>query len=204
MSDGKLKIPYPVIVEGRFDALRLESVIDAKIITTDGFGIFKNAEKKALLTALAAKTPLIILTDPDGAGGLIRSHLCGMLPPGRVIKLYAPRIEGTEKRKKSPSAEGVLGVEGIDGSRLSELFLPYSVPPDGDPALPRSAGITPADLASDGFTGCPGAAERRDAAGGSLGLPPGMNAKAFLSALNLMLSPFEYRDLAARFGGRDG
>ena len=201
MSDGRLKIPYPVIVEGRFDALRLESVIDAEIITTDGFGIFKNAEKKALLAALAAKTPLIVLTDPDGAGGVIRSHLSGTLPPDRVIRLYAPRIEGTEKRKKSPSAEGVLGIEGIDRALLRDLFLPFS---DTCAAHDRG-GITAAMLASDGFTGCAGAAERRDAAGGSLGLPPGMNAKAFLSALNLMLSPFEYRDLAARFGcGRDG
>ena len=198
MDSERIRIPYPVIVEGRYDRLRLSSVIDAEIITTDGFGIFKNAEKKALLAALAAKTPLIVLTDPDGAGGVIRSHLCGTLPPDRIIKLYAPRIEGTEKRKNAPSAEGVLGVEGMDRTLLRDLFLPFS----GTAVARDRGGITAAMLAADGFTGSSGAAERRDAAGGSLGLPPGMNAKAFLSALNIMISAEEYRSLAGRFGAR--
>ena len=123
----RLKIPYPVIVEGKYDRAKLSSVIDARIITTDGFGIFKNKEKTALLRALAKKTPLIVLTDPDGAGGVIRSHICSVLPADSVIRLYVPRVKGVEKRKKEPSAEGVLGVEGMDTEHLRRIFsLPGS------------------------------------------------------------------------------
>jgi len=194
----RLCVRYPVIVEGKYDKLRLSSVIDANIITTDGFGIFKNSEKAALLRALAKKTPLIILTDPDGAGGVIRSHICGLIPPDRTIKLYVPRIKGTEKRKKEPSAEGVLGVEGIDRGELAKLFLPFSA--GGGDGTPPGAEITPADLCRDGFTGSAGSAERRDLAGGSIGLPPGMNAKAFRAALSYILTRDEYLELAKSFG----
>ena len=85
----KLKIPYPVIVEGKYDKLRLSSVIEAQIIATDGFGIFKNHERAALLRALARKTPLIVLTDPDGAGRLIRSHISGILPKDKASLPYS-------------------------------------------------------------------------------------------------------------------
>ena len=109
MNDEKLVIPYPVRVEGKYARQKLASVIDAQIITTDGFGVFKNREKAALIRALAKKTPVIVLTDPDGAGKVIRSHIAGLIPPERMIRLYIPRIEGKEKRKTLPSAEGVLG-----------------------------------------------------------------------------------------------
>ena len=87
MNEEKLVIPYPVIVEGKYDRQKLASVIDAQMITTDGFGVFKNREKAALIRALAEKTPIIVLTDPDGAGKLIRSHLSGIIPPERLIRL---------------------------------------------------------------------------------------------------------------------
>ena len=196
----KLDIPYPVIVEGRYDVLRLQTVLNAHIIPTDGFGIFRSGEKKTLLRALAAKTPLIVLTDPDGAGGVIRSGICGMLPPERVIRLYVPRTPGKEKRKASPSAEGVLGVEGISPDILRELFAPYA----GRAAESlKSGGITPADLYRDGLTGRPGSASARDEFGKSLGLPPGMNAKAFLSAIGFLLTRDEYTEKIreSRFGG---
>ena len=118
----RLKIPYPVIVEGKYDKLRLESVIEAHIIPTDGFGIFKKEEKASMFRALAKKTPLILLTDSDGAGKLIRSHLTSVLPKERLIQLYVPRISGKEKRKNEPSAEGILGVEGMERELLFELF----------------------------------------------------------------------------------
>ena len=198
----RLKIPFPVIVEGKYDRLRLASVIDGKIITTDGFGIFKNTEKRALLRALAAKTPLIVLTDPDGAGSVIRSHLTGILPADKVIRLYVPRIDGKEKRKPVPSAEGVLGVEGMERDLLRKLFLPYA---DGNsPAENKGRQITAADLYGDGLTGTPDSAARRDAFGAKLGLPPGMNAKAFLSALSFIMTYDEYVAAVAELFSGDG
>ena len=120
----KLKIPYPILVEGKYDRLRLLSVLDAQIITTDGFGIFNKKEKTSLLRALAKAGQIIVLTDSDGAGKLIRSHVSGCLPKESVINLYTPEIFGKEKRKAEPSAEGKLGVEGMERELLYNLFLP--------------------------------------------------------------------------------
>ena len=109
----KLKIPYPIIVEGKYDRLRLLSVVDATVLTTDGFGVFRKKEKLALFRKLGEKSKIIILTDSDGAGKLIRSHLTGAISPDRILQLYIPQIKGVEKRKSMPSAEGTLGVEGM-------------------------------------------------------------------------------------------
>ena len=126
MMGERLRIPYPVIVEGRYDKLRLESVIEAQILTTDGFGLFNHGEKTKLFAALAKKSPLIVLTDSDGAGKLIRSRITSCIPKERLIHLYVPRISGVEKRKKAPSAEGILGVEGMERELLYKLLLPYA------------------------------------------------------------------------------
>ena len=126
MTRERLKIPFPVIVEGKYDKLRLECVMEGQILTTDGFGVFNAREKTQLFRALAQKTPLILLTDSDGAGKLIRSHLTSCLPAGRLIQLYIPKIAGTERRKEHPSAEGTLGVEGMEQSLLYDLLAPYA------------------------------------------------------------------------------
>ncbi len=186
----KIKIPYPVIVEGKYDKLRLSSVIEANIIATDGFGIFKDHEKAALLRALARKTPLIILTDPDGGGKVIRSYLSRILPREKVISLYVPRIEGKEKRKKEPSAEGVLGVEGVEREIIRDLFSPYT-----DTKITERIEenpLSPAMLCRDGLTGAPESTARRDAVGAEFGLPPGMNAKAFIAAIKCVATYEEY------------
>ncbi len=186
----KLKVPYPVIVEGKYDKLRLCSVIEAQIIATEGFGIFKNHEKAALLRALARKTPVIVLTDPDGAGRLIRSHISGILPKEKIIALHIPKIEGKEKRKKEASAEGFLGVEGVEREMIYNLFLPYT-----DEGMTKKIGenpLSPAILCRDGLTGAPDSASRRDAVGAVFGLPSGMNAKAFLAAVKCVASYEEY------------
>ena len=114
--EERLQIPYPMIVEGKYDKLRIESVADANVITTDGFGVFNAEEKRRMLITLAKKTPLIVITDSDGAGKLIRSHLTSILPPDRVIQLYVPRIAGKEKRKKE--AELPTMSCGPDGCRF--------------------------------------------------------------------------------------
>lgn len=194
--EQRLQIPYPILVEGKYDRQRLLCVADATIITTDGFGIFKKAEKAALIRALGAKSPVIVLTDSDGAGRLIRSHLSGLLPPDRVIPLYVPRIPGKEKRKAEPSAEGILGVEGMELTLLRDLLAPYE---DGG----RVAGaadnpLSMADFYRDGLTGCEGSAAARDALAIRFSLPPGMSAKALLAALRFLCSYEEYERAVER------
>jgi len=193
----RLKIPYPVIVEGRYDKLRLESVIEAHIIPTDGFGIFKKTEVASMLRALAQKTPLILLTDSDGAGKLIRSHLTSVLPPESVIQLYVPRILGKEKRKNESSAEGILGVEGMERTLLYELFAPYA---DADAVQNRRAEnpLSKTDFYEDGLTGGEGSRERRDTLCLRLGLPTGMTPNALLAALRLLCTYEEYCTLVGR------
>ena len=193
----RLKIPYPVIVEGRYDKLRLESVIEAHIIPTDGFGIFKKEEQVAMLRALAQKTPLIVLTDSDGAGKLIRSHITSALPSERIIQLYVPRISGKEKRKSEASAEGILGVEGMERALLYELFAPYA---DADAVARRMAEnpLSKTDFYEDGLTGGEGSGKRRDALCVRLGLPAGMTPNALLAALRVLCTYEEYCTLVGR------
>lgn len=189
--EERIVIPFPVIVEGKYDKLRLESVIDAQILTTDGFGVFNKEEKGMLFRALAKKTPLIVLTDSDGAGKLIRSHLTSILPADRLIQLYVPRVKGTEKRKSTPSAEGVLGVEGMERTLLRELFAPYA---DADAVEKRAVEnpLSKTDLFMDGLTGGEGSREKRDRLATSLGLPTGMTPNALLVALRLLCTYDEY------------
>ena len=193
----RLKIPYPVIVEGRYDKLRLESVIDAHIIPTDGFGIFKKEEKASMLRALAEKTPLILLTDSDGAGKLIRSHLTSVLPADRVIQLYVPRIAGKEKRKSEASAEGILGVEGMERALLYELFAPYANAEAVESRMAENP-LSKTDLFEDGLTGGEGSAQKRDELCTRLGLPTGMTPNALLAALRMLCTYEEYCALVGR------
>ena len=193
----RLKIPYPVIVEGRYDKLRLESVIDAHIIPTDGFGIFKKEEKASMLRALAEKTPLILLTDSDGAGKLIRSHLTSVLPADRVIQLYVPRIAGKEKRKSEASAEGILGVEGMERTLLYELFSPYANAEAVENRMAENT-LSKTDLFEDGLTGGEGSAQKRDELCTRLGLPTGMTPNALLAALRMLCTYEEYCALVGR------
>ncbi len=196
MSMEKLKIPYPIIVEGKYDRLRLLSVCDAQILTTDGFGIFKKNEKLALFRSLSRQTPIILLTDSDGAGKLIRSHLTSAIPKDRLIQLYIPRIKGKEKRKEAPSAEGTLGVEGMERQLLRELLSPFE---DGE-RVERAAEhpLSKTDFYADGLSGGENSAERRDALARAVGLPEGMTANALLEALKILVSYEEYCCLVGR------
>jgi ribonuclease M5 len=193
----RLKIPYPVIVEGKYDKLRLQNLIEAQILTTDGFGVFNKTEKTRLFRKLAERTPILVLTDSDGAGKLIRSHLTSMIPPERLIHLYVPRVKGKERRKQSPSAEGVLGVEGMENELLLQLFAPYA---DADAVLTRAKEnpLCKTDLYLDGLTGGEGSAARRDAFAERLGLPAGMTPNALLSALRVLCTYEEYCSLVGR------
>ena len=197
MMKERLQIPYPVIVEGKYDKLRLQNLIEAQILTTDGFGVFNKTEKATLFRALAKKTPLIVLTDSDGAGKLIRSHLCGLIPPERLIHVYIPRIEGKEKRKETASAEGMLGVEGMENELLYKLLSPYA----SAAAVAKRAAenqLSKTDFYMDGLTGGIDSAARRDAFAAGLGLPAGMTPNALLAAVRMLCSYEEYCALVGR------
>lgn len=186
----KLRVPYPIIVEGKYDRLRLISILDANIITTDGFGIFNKKEKTALLRALAKAGQVIVLTDSDGAGKLIRSHITSCLPKDRIINLYTPEIFGKEKRKPEPSAEGKLGVEGMERELLYKLFLPYTDENAGARGLENPLSKT--DFYEDGLSGGKDSAARRDELAVKLGLPHGMTANALLAAVRMICTYDEY------------
>ena len=122
---NKLKIDIPIIVEGKYDVIKLNSIIDGQIIKTDGFSLFKSEENKKYIRMIAENLGVIVLTDSDGGGLVIRNHLNSILPKDKIIHLYPPQISGKEKRKTSPSKEGFLGVEGISADVLRDLLAPF-------------------------------------------------------------------------------
>ena len=186
----KLKIDLPIIVEGKYDKIKIKSIADACVIQTDGFGVFKNTERLALIRQLAKKSKIIVLTDSDGAGKVIRSHITSAIPKDRLIQLYTPQVKGKERRKDAPSAEGFLGVEGAEADVLRRLLEPFASGVstwDSD-----REEISKADFYEAGLTGGEGSAERRDAFALSLGLPKGMTPNALLAAVNVMMSREEF------------
>ena len=195
-KNEKLRIPYPIIVEGKYDRLRLLSVCDAQIITTEGFGIFKKSEKLALIRQLSSKTPIILLTDSDGAGKLIRSHITCAIPSDRLIQLYIPKIQGKEKRKDQPSAEGTMGVEGMEKELLTELLSPFVCE---DKLNQRELNpLSKTDFYIDRLCGGTDSSLRRDKLAEKLSLPSGMTANALLAALKILISYDEYLALVGR------
>ncbi len=182
----KTAINEVVVVEGKYDKIKLDSVIDADIITLDGFGVFKSEEKKALIRHAAKTRGVIVLTDSDSAGLVIRNHITNITGGVGVVNLYVPSVKGKEKRKEKPSKEGLLGVEGIDADTIRTLFEAYKT------NKRRTADITRADLYENGFSGSDGASEKRKKLARLLNLPENMGKNAFLSALNLMLTKEEF------------
>ena len=192
----KLNIPYPIIVEGKYDKLRLLSVCNAQVITTDGFGIFKKNERLSLIKQLASRSPVILLTDSDGAGKLIRSHISSAIPKERIIQLYIPQIKGKERRKAEPSAEGTLGVEGMENRLIYELLAPFENAEAINKA--RENPLSKTDFYIDGLTGAENSSLARDKLANALGLPSGMSANALLGALKILISYEEYLSLVER------
>lgn len=175
-----IKIKEAVIVEGKYDKMQLSKVCDALIITTDGFRIFKDKDKREFLKALAQRQGLIILTDSDRAGFVIRSHLKSFIPQEFIKNIYIPDIKGKEKRKDKPSKEGLLGVEGIDEETLTELLKEAEakcIEPKGPP-------ITKADLYALGLSGQEGSGHLRQALIKELSLPSRLSANSLLEILN--------------------
>ena len=195
----KLFIPYPIIVEGKYDRLRLIEICSANIITTDGFGIFKKNERLSLLRELSARTPIILLTDSDGAGKLIRSHITSAIPKDRLIQLYIPKIQGKEKRKDAPSAEGTLGVEGMEFELLYKLLAPF----ENEAAYLSQAQnpISKTDFYIDGLSGGENSSQKRAELAKKLNLPCDMTANALLAALKILITYEEYLALVGRNNG---
>ena len=192
----KLSIPYPIIVEGKYDRLRLIEICTATVITTDGFGIFKKSERLSLLRELAARTPIILLTDSDGAGKLIRSHITSAIPKERLIQLYIPKIAGKEKRKDTPSAEGTLGVEGMTLELLYNLLAPFE---DENAYIAQVKNeLSKTDFYVDGLSGGENSSQKRAELAKKLNLPSDMTANALLAALKILISYEEYLTLVGR------
>ena len=191
-----IKIKHTVIVEGKYDKITLENIIDATIITTDGFKIYNNREKQALIRQIAAKTGIIIFTDSDTAGRKIRGFIKNVLGEsgGEIINIYMPQIVGKEKRKSTPSKENLLGVEGADKQIIAELFKKFKVNATESEIDIRK--ITKFDFYEDGFSGGFESARKREQLCKQLKLPP-MSANALLEAVNILLDFEEYKKIVA-------
>ncbi|MHB1150857.1 MAG: toprim domain-containing protein [Eubacteriales bacterium] len=187
----KLKISLPIVVEGKYDKHRLSSILDAHIITTDGFGIFREDEKRALIRRLAANGGVIVMTDSDGAGLVIRNYLRSVLPADSVRHVYIPQVEGKERRKHMTSKEGLIGVEGTDTDILIRLLEPFA---EGIcETESRQSALTKADFYADGLSGRDDSAQRRTAFATSVGLPKNLSANALLEAVNMLRLYDEYK-----------
>ena len=190
----KQRIKEIIVVEGRYDRNMLLQVVDATVVETGGFSVFNDREKLNFLRRLAEKRGLILLTDSDGAGFVIRNYLKGALPKEHVKQAYIPDMPGKERRKRKPGKEGKLGVEGMSPQVLLEA-LRRSGATFGDETLsPPPAPITKADLLERGLIG-PGSVTRRQALLRELSLPAHLTPNAMLEALNLLMSQEEFYEL---------
>ena len=190
----RIKISLPIVVEGKYDKSTLLSIFDTTVITLGGFGVFNSKEKQALLRKVASGG-IIVLTDSDGAGKLIRSFLNGIIPKDKIYNLYIPKIEGKEKRKSAPSKEGLLGVEGVGRETLVRVLEPF-IAKDGDIGYRHSNNlemITKVDFYMDKLTGFDNSTLLRDRLAMHFGLPDGMRANALIEALNILTDKEGYR-----------
>lgn len=186
-----VKIKEAILVEGRYDVNTLHQVVDAPIFETAGFGIFKDKEKMAMLRRVAEKRGLIVLTDSDGAGFVIRNHVKSAIP-GRYLKhAYIPDIPGKEKRKAAPGKEGKLGVEGMRPETLLEALRQAGATIEGEAAEAKHSAITKQDFCDWGLSGGPDSGEKRKALLKKLDLPERMTANALLQAVNLLYTKEE-------------
>ena len=182
------KIREVVVVEGRYDKNTLSQVVDAVILETSGFGIFNDREKRKLLQTLAEKRGLIVLTDSDGAGFLIRNHIKGFVDPSLVKHAYIPDIPGKERRKSKPSREGKLGVEGMRPQVLLDALTRAGATFEDEPNIETSSPrITKADLYALGLSGGEESAKKRIELQRELELPERLSADALLDVLNALM-----------------
>lgn len=195
-----LHIEQAIVVEGKYDKIKLSSLVDAVILVTDGFRIFKDAEKMAVIRYYARTTGIVVLTDSDSAGFVIRNHIRGAVRDGKVFHAYIPDILGKERRKANPSKEGKLGVEGMERQILMRAFEKAGIT-----AKPKEdrAEITRLDLYEDGFSGRPDSKARRAVLLKKLNLPELLTTQSMLEILNTMMSREEYQKAAAEIASQE-
>ncbi len=181
-----IKLNMPVIVEGKYDKITLENVIDTLIIKTDGFRIFKDKEKCELIKVFAESRGVIVLTDSDSAGNMIRSYIKNIVGNGKIYNVYVPQLEGKERRKSSPSKEGFLGVEGIDRHTLEAAFLKSGISVES--ADEEKERITKTDMFTYGLSGVENADSNRKRLLEYLELPRNLSANAMLDVINTMFT----------------
>ena len=185
-----------IVVEGRYDKNALKQAVEATVVETGGFGVFKDGEKLALLRRLAEERGLILLTDSDGAGFVIRNFLKGAIPPDRLKQAYIPDIRGKERRKAAPGKEGKLGVEGMSPAVLLRALERAGATFEDGPAAGDRAPITKGDFYALGLTGGRDSAARRAALLKALELPERMTANALLEAVNVLYAREAFLALA--------
>jgi ribonuclease M5 len=192
-----IKIQEAIVVEGRYDKAALAGLVDTVILDTAGFGIFADREKLALLKRLAQARGLVVLTDSDGGGFLIRNFLKSAIDPALVKHAYIPDVYGKERRKKSPSKEGKLGVEGMAPEVLLDSLRRAGVSLDGNVPVRSEPPLTKAELYALGLTGRPDSAVRRGYVLKALSLPERLTTNAMLDVLNLLVTRQQLQELVA-------
>ena len=215
----RIKLDIPIIVEGKYDKIRLSNIFDTEIITTEGFGIFKNTEKAEYIKRLAERKGIAVLTDSDAAGTVIRNRIKAILPTADIINVYLPPIFGKEPRKSTPSKEGLVGVEGTPDNVILEAFRKVGITIDAGTAatddsaannaadgsragdLPRGSAsergtraVNRLDMYNAGLSGHTDSALKRDLLKKKLGLPSSLSQSALLEALNALYSYQEFLD----------
>ena len=194
-----VKIQEAILVEGRYDKNTLSQIVDAPIFETAGFGIFKDKEQLALLRRVAEKRGLIVFTDSDGAGFVIRNYIKGAIPGKYLKHAYIPDIPGKERRKAAPGKEGKLGVEGMSPEVILQALHASGATIDGE-AVERGSSITKQDFVDWGLSGGQDSAEKRKKLLKKLNLPERMTANALLRAINLLYSREELAEMLDAIG----
>lgn len=195
-----IRIREAVVVEGKYDKIKLSSLLDGTIVTTDGFGIFRDREKMAYLRRLAENQGLVVLTDSDGAGFVIRGKISSCIPASQLKHAYIPDIPGKERRKAAPSKEGMLGVEGMELQTLRQVLRRAGATLLEEESLPEKTHrkLTKTDLYEMGLSGREDSAQRRKALQKELDLPEHLSAGGLLQALNALYSEQELSMLRER------
>ncbi len=187
-----IKVSMPIIVEGRYDKITLENVVDTVIIPTNGFSVFKDREKLSVIKEMSERTGIIIMTDSDNAGMMIRNRIKNACKNGRVIDIYIPQITGKERRKNTPSKQGLLGVEGMSADILREAFSRFNI--DYGEADARKEKITKSQFFSSGLSGRKESAVKRKSFARFLHLPDNLSANAFIDILNVLYTSEQFRE----------
>jgi len=204
----KLKIKEAIVVEGRYDKNTLSQIVDAVIIETSGFGIFSNKEKLKLLRDIADKRGIIVFTDSDSAGFMIRNHIKGAVDSDKIKQAYIPDIIGKEKRKRIASKEGKLGVEGMRPEIIRQALIRAgaTIEDEKSAEVRRGEPITKTDFFCMGLSGGAGSAGKRTQLIKALDLPERLSADALLDVLNALYTKEEFESLAVKIfdnGGTD-